>query len=232
MLFVVIKVLERVGLLNFMSLNLLAKEEADLTPPILDGLKKGGHNNHSPHVLYFGHEFFHFFRAKKQEFKTPPQNDKNYTLVWLLDQIENEGIADQINVKQLYWGDAPLAGTEKAKKELKDREKAAGEITAFSDILAGIADHPEWKYGLSKQARKIITRSGHVAGFYMANTILENFDKAELVAVVRNPFKFFYLYNKAASLDGDAPQFSDKAISVIKDIESKCSLTENSTDNK
>jgi hypothetical protein len=43
-----------------------------------------------PRVLYFAHEFFHYFRDLKREFRYPGESDPDYTLVWLLDQIETD----------------------------------------------------------------------------------------------------------------------------------------------
>ncbi|MBN2417136.1 hypothetical protein JXO52_14965 [bacterium] len=208
-----------------MSLNLLAREEAELTDAMLVKLKQAGFGRHTPHVLYFGHEFFHYFRDKKKETRFPEQNDDRYPIVWLMDQIENEGIADLINVKQLYWGEnAPLAGSVKAVKEAKDREHAEEEVRVFFALLKGIADHPEWTYGLGRQAQKVITRSGHVAGFYMANVILEECGKEDLIAVCRNPFRFFLLYEKAASRDGTAPRIPEEGLRLIEKLDKEYTI--------
>ena len=206
-----------------MSLNNLAREEAEMGDTILKKLKNKGLTKEWPHVLYFAHEFFHFYRDKKLNFTYPPRNDDDYTLVWLLDQIENEGIADQINVKQLYYGDGCYAGTEAAQKVYDEQAAAPEEIRKFDAILAGIHDHSDWKYGLGQQARRTITRSGHVAGFFMSNVILKHYPKDDLVRAVRNPFKFFYLYNEAAIKEGSVPVFSDKSIAVVKSLEEKYS---------
>ena len=205
-----------------MSLNEFAKEDAGWTPEIHAKLKEEGRSRHWPHVLYFAHEFFHYFRAHKKEFNFPPEDDEDYILIWLLDQIQNEGIADLINIKPLYVEGALLDGTDEAQREQNDRVGVVDEIEAFDEILTGIVDYPQWKYGLSKQAQKVITRSGHVAGFYMANLILEHFSAEHLKEVARNPFQFFYLYNKASQLEETAPDFSEKAISVISQLEKKC----------
>ena len=207
-----------------MSLNDFAKEEAEWTPEIHARLKASGRSRHWPHVLYFAHEFFHHFRGLKTEFTFPPEGDEDYTLVWLIDQIQNEGIADLINVKQLYVKGALLDGTAKAEREQNDRAGAALEVAEFNELLTGIVDFPKWKYGLSRQVRRTITRSGHVAGFYMANVILAHFPVERLQKVSRNPFQFFYLYNEAAQEDGNVPQFSTKAIFLIRQLEKKCMM--------
>jgi hypothetical protein len=71
-------------------------------------------------------------------------------------------------------------------------------IKKFDKILSKIYDQPYQQKELNAEIRKLITRAGHPTGFYMANVILEQLGKQALVDVVRNPFKFFYLYTEAA----------------------------------
>ena len=59
----------------------------------------------------------------------------------------------------------------------------------------------------------------------MTNVILKHFHKKELIKIVRNPFKFVYLYNQAAQKEGNVPKFSDKAIALINELEKKYALT-------
>ncbi|UCC41475.1 MAG: hypothetical protein JSV96_08675, partial [Candidatus Aminicenantes bacterium] len=74
---------------------------------------------------------------------------------------------------------------------------------------------------MGRQLRSFIPQSGHPTGFFMANVIVRQYAKDELVKIVRNPFKFFYLYNEAARKNRKAPVFSDHAIDFIKMLESK-----------
>ncbi len=55
----------------------------------------------------------------------------------------------------------------------------------------------------------------------MADVIVDQFGAQAVVDVVRNPFKFFYLYNKAAKKNGQAPQFSSEALSYLRELEAK-----------
>ena len=64
-----------------------------------------------------------------------------------------------------------------------------------------------------------------LTGIYMANVILEQLGREALVDVVRNPFKFFDLYNKAARKDGHVPVYSKESIELIKELENKYSLS-------
>lgn len=101
---------------------------------------------------------------------------------------------------------------ELAVDKMKGRDKAADEIKAFGDLLTAIARNPDSKVEKSQVARRTITRSGHIAGFYMSELIFQHFSREMLAQVARNPFELFYLYNEAAMIDGKAPAFSDEAI--------------------
>lgn len=208
-----------------MSINELTREEELLTPERLAILQKKGYTKQRPHVLYFAHEFFHYYRDQKLEFKFPDRESDDYSLIWRLDQIENEGIADLINVRQLYLDGCCFADTEWAEQIRGEQAQQPDVIIEFDNILSKIYDQPSLQKELNSKIRRLITRAGHPTGFYMANVILEQFGRKALVDVVRNPFKFFYLYNKAAKKDGEAPVFSTKSIQLIKNLEKKYSLS-------
>jgi len=204
-----------------MSINHLYRDEASLTEEKLQKLKKGGFTKHRPHVLYFAHEFFHYYRSLKDEIEYPKENHEDSGLIWYLDQIENEGIADQINIKQIMMEGQVMADSKMGMKVKKEQGLVADNLRKFDAILAQIKEKPDQINELCKGIRKVITRSGHPAGFFMANVIVEQMGKDILKTVVRNPFKFFVLYNDAAKKNKDAPVFSDKAMSMIKDLDQK-----------
>lgn len=207
-----------------MSINEFTREEELLTPKRLAILQKQGYTKEHPHVLYFAHEFFHFYREQKLDFKFPSQESDEYSLIWRLDQIENEGIADLINVKQLYLDGCCFADTEWAEQIRDEQAQQPDVIRKFDKILSKIHDQPSQQKKLKPEIRRLITRAGHPTGFYMANVILKQLGRQALVDIVRNPFKFFDLYNVAAKKDGNAPLFSTRSIQLIKDLEKKYRL--------
>jgi hypothetical protein len=207
-----------------MSINELTREEELLTPNRLAILQKQGYTKERPHVLYFAHEFFHYYRDQMREFKFPDQESDDYSLIWRLDQIENEGIADLINVRQLYLDGCCFADTDWAKQIGDEQARQPEVIKKFDKILSEITDQPSQHKEFNAEIRRLITRAGHPTGFYMANVILGQLGRQALVDVVRSPFKFFYLYNKAAKMNGSVPVFSTKSIQRIKKLEKKYGL--------
>jgi hypothetical protein len=55
----------------------------------------------------------------------------------------------------------------------------------------------------------------------MADLIEEELGTEELKRVVRNPFGFFALYNRAAEVNGKAPRFSDRTLTYLESLEAK-----------
>ena len=53
----------------------------------------------------------------------------------------------------------------------------------------------------------------------MANIIEEELSAEAIRSVVRNPFKFFALYNRAAEMNRSAPVLSPKAMSYLESLE-------------
>lgn len=193
----------------------------DLEKSALDKLQKHGFTKHRPFMLHVAHESFHFYRDKKLEFDFPDKKSPDYPIILIINQIENEGIADQINRKQLYYGNGCFTETEIAERLRKEQAEQPEILLKMDALFAKMEDKPEAVAELGKEIRKLVPQSGHPTGFYMANIILGQFGKKPLVDVVRTPFNFFYLYNEAAKKDGNAPVFSEKSIRFIESLEKK-----------
>lgn len=196
-------------------------EKEDLSPAELDCLHRQGHDKHWPFVLHLAHEAFHLYRDKRQEFDFPKRNNPDYPIIWILGQIENEGIGDLINREQLYFDDGCFAGTDRAERYRKEQEAQPSIIRIMDAILTEMAVNPSLIGQLGRQLRSFIPQSGHPTGYFMSSVIVEQFGKEALVKIVRNPFKFFYLYNEAARKNRQVPVLSDQAIKFIKTLESR-----------
>lgn len=73
-----------------------------------------------------------------------------------------------------------------------------------------------------KDIEDIAPMSGHVPGFYMSDIIERNGYKKQIVKNVRNPFEFFYIYNKAAKKDKAKPHvLSDQTMAYLKAVEKR-----------
>jgi len=180
-----------------------------------------GRDKHWPFVLHLAHEAFHLYRGKKKEFQFPDTNSPDYPVIWILDQIENEGIGDLINREQLYFENGCFVKSEQAARYRKEQESQPSNIRIMDAILKEMAVNTSLIGQLGKQLRSFIPQSGHPTGFFMARVIAKHYGKGELVKIVRNPFKFFYLYNQAAKKSQKAPILSDETVAFIKMLESK-----------
>jgi hypothetical protein len=196
-------------------------EKEDLNPTELDCLHRQGRDKHWPFVLHLAHEAFHLYRDKKQEYTFPERNSPDYPVIWILDQIENEGIGDLINREQLYFDDGCFAEKEEAESYRKEQQAQPSIIRIMDAILTEMAVNSSLIGQFGRQLRSFIPQSGHPTGFFMARIIVRQYGKEALVNIVRNPFKFFYLYNEAARKDRQAPVLSDQAINLIKMLEAK-----------
>jgi hypothetical protein len=199
-------------------------EKEDLSSTELDCLHRQGCDKHWPFVLHLAHEAFHLYRDKKKEFNFPERNSPDYPIVWILDQIENEGIGDLINREQLYYDDGCFVETDRAERYRKEQEAQPSIIRIMDAILKEMAVNSSLIGQLGRQLRSFIPQSGHPTGFFMASVIVRQYGKEALVKIVRNPFKFFYLYNEAARRNRRAPVLSDQAIDFIKMLENKYAM--------
>lgn len=117
-----------------------------------------------------------------------------------------------------------LASPEQSKKIDNEQKAQPKAIRDFDLLLAEMHKNPGKIKELNKNIRKIVTRSGHPMGFYMSQKIMKHAGRESLVKVVRNPFKFFYLYNKVCKEHDDGPIFSDNALARIKTLEKKYTI--------
>jgi len=184
-------------------------------------LSRQGRDRHWPFVLHMAHESFHLYREKVLEIEMPESDHPDYPVLWTLGQMENEGIGDLINRKKLYYGDGCLAGDESAQEMHREQLAQPAVIRIMDRIFSEMANHPDLADLLGAQFRSFIPQSGHPTGFYMANIIEEELSAEAIRSVVRNPFKFFALYNRAAQMNGTAPVLSSQAMAYIESLEQR-----------
>ncbi len=202
-----------------MIIGLTGKDE--LSPQELECLQSQGYDHHRPLVLLLAHEAFHLYRNQKLEFEFPDTNHADYSLVWLLDQIENEGIGDLVNCKELYFNSGCLRESRLALNLQKEQKSQPAFIRIIDGIFAELNRDPELVSQLGRSLLSFVPRSGHPTGFFMAKVILEQYGKDEIIKVARNPFRFFSLYNDAAKKSGMGPVFSEETMDFISSLEQK-----------
>lgn len=162
---------------------------------------------------FLAHEMHHFYRNLNVSFD-PNIRDKE--IIWALNQIHMEGMADQIN-KDLITGPETIFD-EDYQKEYEENYKDAEEyIKELDEYIRKYEEDPD-EYG--KEIQESLPLSGHPVGFFMAETIIDSGLKDELIDSYDDPFHFFELYNISAK-EKDLTMFSKESISLIDDLKEK-----------
>ncbi len=204
-----------------LSLNRFIKTEDIRDSQAMDCMVNLGYDKHYSFQLLYAHEAFHYYREKKKEFRFPNNNDPYRSLIWIMNQIENEGIGDQINKQIEYFKPGCYADTREGEKYLGYLRMHPALIQSMDSIFIEITNHQDSAKIFSNRFSWMIPRSGHQTGFYMCNAIIKEFGEDRLKTVVRNPFAFFRLYQKAAVKNDDLPSFSEQSIDLINFLEER-----------
>ncbi|MXV52338.1 hypothetical protein GS399_15290 [Pedobacter sp. HMF7647] len=165
-----------------------------------------------------GHEMHHVLR-KGKAFEHVADNENG--IMYFLNGVLNEGTADMIDksYELLHEKELPM------EFQFSDFElfQADSIVRQVDTILLDMADSKGEKFKTEKEFRNLIRwTSGHCPGYYMADIIVRNGFKTNMLASIQNPFAFIYLYNKAAARDSQKPPvFSKKSITYIKGMEKK-----------
>lgn len=171
------------------------------------------------------HEAYHsitnsIFSKKYQKLLESQPNDtttNNQNLLWYLEIVSEEGIADLIDKDILSTTSSPLA---QEIKELRNNEmsKAKRIIHQLDSLLANAQGRLNFL-----TLDNIMENGGHIPGRYMSEKIKEANLLQEYTKHTGNPFQFFYLYNKAVENKASVPKFSAASIDHLKALEASIS---------
>jgi len=149
--------------------------------------------------LMVAHEFHHYFRNQLKTRRAAFDLVRD-AIYWGLDQLQAEGIADQINVPSFLAGDS--GG--KAMVEARNRYRtllagASDSLSRFETVVLSVArgeltDPAE----VRKAVRKALPMSGHPTGYFMASTIIRGLGRERLIKHMADPVKFLEDYQIAA----------------------------------
>ncbi|MHA1829527.1 MAG: DUF5700 domain-containing putative Zn-dependent protease [Candidatus Heimdallarchaeaceae archaeon] len=174
-------------------------------------------------VSLTAHELFHFYRKQMLCYDEEKVEESDKDLLWILNQIHSEGVADHIDKDYFIYGGIktpfPDPYVNFFKKSVVDSPRIISSINSIVDTL----DSSTEKFlEVGKEIKKLVPLAGHTLGYYMVNLILKNSLYKELVKVTGDPFSFFKLYNKAVLADKEnLPLFSTKFIELISKIKEK-----------
>ena len=169
-------------------------------------------------AMLVGHEMHHVLR-KPLNFKAVQDNDKG--LIYVLNAILNEGSADMIDKVLNIAHDAELPlGVRYKNFELDGADSI---VKVINQNILEMAQSGGLNFKTEKEYRNLVRwSSGHCPGYYMADIIVQNGYKKQLLKNIQNPFQFVYLYNKAAKKDAKKPPvFSKISINYVRMMEKK-----------
>jgi len=164
---------------------------------------------------FLAHEAHHYLRNKLQAYDEGDLLVVNEFLLNGLNQLQAEGIADQIDKHGPYFRKTNPEASDYAdvyRKNVLDSPRILAEVNRR---LEEAADRP----GRDTDLLDIAPQSGHPTGYFMARTIIDGGGEREMIDTIGNPFAFIYLYNRAAMKSGTAPLFSRKAVEYLKELE-------------
>jgi hypothetical protein len=152
------------------------------------------------------HELFHSMARRFYVYDLDGVDEKDRDIMWMLRQLNEEGIADQIYAQEYPSRDEHVADSPWAIQEM-DRLIRRIAITEDTDEL-------------SSMLRVTPPRAGHPTGYYMADTIIETLGKERLLETVGDPFAFFRAYDEAAKMRG-LSSFSQETLGYVDGLAMK-----------
>ena len=176
-------------------------------------------------VPMLAHEYHHVFREALKAPRTPPDPGEA-DVRWVLDQLETEGIADQID-KRDWLRRAPSAPgrvAEYARRYLEHFTAAPARIRQLDALLTAWRDAPDERPNIGKRLRAAIPLAGHPTGSFMARLIAGHLGRSACAGAVGDPFAFMRLYSAAARASGMGPALSDAALEAVAALERSCLL--------
>jgi hypothetical protein len=171
---------------------------------------------------FLAHEFHHWYRNRVLIIDLDRADDADADLLWTLNQIQAEGIADLIDKRPwVLEGASPPLGAERYAEIYRQNLEATPELLQTLDgLLAQYSGPPETRAAIGAQFRELVPQSGHPTGFYMAALIESRLGPEALTEDVGNPFAFVRAFNEAvARAERPSLKLSDVAMAVLSDLE-------------
>jgi hypothetical protein len=170
---------------------------------VVDGLLAAEMGNLLDFLI--AHEYHHQCRDAVLCYDKNDVDEQDTDVMWVLNQIHAEGIADHIDKPHWFYDENPVPAysdfVEQYRSEVKDAEGTlnlideaieTGCVSGKSHKESG-KSHKE----IGRRVREILPLSGHPIGYFMSNIISEASFTAEMIESVGNPFEFIRLYDRA-----------------------------------
>lgn len=167
-----------------------------------------------------GHHAHHYYREKLLAFNWPEIGPDELDLVWAIDRIQAEGLANRINERYILFGNGPQVDTDRSIEWQIQLLRVPKFIPVLDSLLVEMASYPEQRKLLGAQIKARLPMEGHAVGYFMSKVIAEFFTEAGLTRQVGNPFGFMITYNMVAkSRSNKNPALSEEAEKYLRNLE-------------
>ncbi|MCC2617806.1 hypothetical protein LJ739_16260 [Aestuariibacter halophilus] len=168
-------------------------------------------------VYWLAHETHHILRHSVAVATTPDgESAKNKSLVWVLRQLQSEGIADQIDKPHTFFGEGYLAHSKFAKFFRNEVVKGPTRIAQLNDLIQEIKVCQLECDAIDERIRKVAVMAGHPLGFFMADAIEKTLGRDALIVDIGDPSQFLASYNRAALKSAQKlPIFSESSLEYV-----------------
>lgn len=169
-------------------------------------------------IDFLAHEYFHNYRRYFENNDFNHQCDLNF----MLDMIQNEGIADQIDKSDGYESYYAQVQTSEELAEIMVGlyDQAEKDLEILQGLIVRYANHELDENKLIDELLKVYKYNGHAIGFFMSQQIVKAGLKKEMTANFYNPYAFYKCYNRAAIKNGTLPlraEFLDYLKEITKE---------------
>lgn len=166
-------------------------------------------------IDFLTHEYFHNYRRYFEN------HDFNYKcdLNFMLDMIQNEGIADQVDKAvgyEKYYSEV-IKSPELFKIMVNLYNQAEDDLEKIQNIIIRYSKSEIIENEMIDEILEVYKFNGHSIGFYMSNQIVRAGYRKEMIKTFYNPYEFYCLYNKAAK-EHNLFQFSDEFMEYLNNI--------------
>jgi len=166
---------------------------------------------------FLAHEFFHNYREKYVNYAY-----YKHELAFMLDAIQDEGIADLIDKSEGYQKYFTDMGelSEMVESWVSLYHQAQEDLERLQNLTMIFAKDEISKDDMVDELIEIVRYRGHPIGFFMANNIVSAGYRNEMLKTFYNPYEFYSLYNKAAKKQNFF-QLSDEFMDYLKGLTEK-----------
>ena len=166
-------------------------------------------------IDFLAHEFFHNYREYFENHDFNYKSDLNY----ILDMVQNEGIADLIDKSEGYKSYFTENGelTELGEIFIDLFNNAQNDIERLQNLVIKYSNSKISETKMIDGLMEIVKYNGHPIGLYMATQIVRAGYQVQMLKTFYDPYKFYSLYNKAAK-EQKLFQFNNEFMVYLKKI--------------